>query len=236
MTMSQGGVSPLLIVSQIGLWVLVIVLLVTVFALARQIALLHRRIPAVGARMTDAGPAIGKQGPRFQGRDLFGREVSLGFSGKKQTLLVFVSPDCPACGDIMVALRSIQRSERRHLEIILVALRGSEQENREFAARHALQEEKYLLSSELGELYQVASSPYGVLIGADGTVRAKGIVNHLEHLVSLLNADEVGEPTMEQFFKLRQPKVQNATGPLDLLHTTVVTSQSPRANGGQRNG
>ncbi len=234
MTMSQGGVSSLLIVSQIGLWVLVIVLLVTVFALARQIALLHRRIPAIGARMTDAGPAIGKRAPKFQGADLFGREVSLGFSGEKQTLLVFVSPDCPACGDTMVALRSIQRSEGRHLEIVLVALKGSEQENREFATRHTLQEEKYLLSSQLGELYQVGGSPYGVLIGADGTVRSKGIVNHLEHLVSLLNANEVGEPTMEQFIESGHRNVQNASGPLELLQTSVVSSHGPRANGGQR--
>jgi len=235
MTISQGGISPLLIVSQIGLWVLVILLLVTVFALARQIALLHRRVPAIGARMTDAGPAIGKQAPKFQGADLFGKEVSLGVPSKKQTLVVFVSPDCPACADTMLALRSIQRSERRYLEIILVALKGNEQENREFATRHAIQEEKYMLSTELGELYQVASAPYGILIGADGKVRSKGIVNHLEHLVSLLNAKEVGDPTMEQLLR-RHRNVQNASGPLELFHTSVVTSQSPRGNGGQLNG
>ena len=104
----------------------------------------------------------------------------------------------------MVALHSIQRSERRYLDIVLVALRGSEQENREFATRHAIQKEKYVLSNELGDLYNVASSPYGVLIGADGTVRSKGIVNHLEHFASLLNADEIGQPTMEKFLLSRQ--------------------------------
>jgi len=135
----------------------------------------------------------------------------------------------------MVALHSIQRSERRYLDIVLVALRGSEQENREFATRHAIQKEKYVLSNELGDLYNVASSPYGVLIGADGTVRSKGIVNHLEHFASLLNADEIGQPTMEKFLLSRQGNLENGSGPL-FQASKVVTSQNPHANGGQPNG
>jgi methylamine dehydrogenase accessory protein MauD len=234
----QSGTSALSIVSQIGLWIVVILLLVTVFALARQIGLLHRRIPAAGARMTAAGPAIGKQAPEFHGADVFGKRVSLGSPGKKQTLLVFVSPSCAACEDAMAAVRSIQRSERRHLEIVLVALKGSEQENREFANRHPIQGGRYLLSSELGDLYQVTSAPYGVLIAADGTVRSKGILNHLEHLESLLNADEMGQPTMEQFFESRHPNVPDASGPLGPVQASkqLATSRSPGTNGGQRNG
>jgi len=238
MITTLGGPNALFVVSQVGLWILVILLLVTVFALARQIALLHRRIPAVGARMTEAGPMIGKQAPEFQGLDLFGKHVSLAFPSKKQTLVVFVTPSCPACDDAMVALRSIQRTERRHLEIVLVALKGNEQENRAFASKYNIEDRKFLLSSELGELYHVASSPYGVLIGADGTVRSKGIINHLEHLESLLNADEIGQPTMEQFFSSRQGNVPDGSGPLGLLHTRnqMAASQDPSANGGQRNG
>jgi len=238
MITAQSGTSPLLIVSQIGLWVLVILLLITVLALARQIALMHRRIPAMGARMTADGPAIGKQAPEFQGEDVFGKRVSLGFPGKKQTLVVFVSPNCPACENAMAAIRSIQRSERRHLEIVLVALKGSELENREFAKRHAIQEGRYLLSKELGELYQVTSAPYGILISADGKVRSKGILNHLEHLDSLLNADEIGQPTMEQLLASRHGSALDGSGPLELVHGSqqATVTQSSGTDGGQRNG
>ena len=51
--------NSLMIVSQVGLWVIVSFLLLAVFALVRQVGLLHRRIAPSGARMTTDGPAIG---------------------------------------------------------------------------------------------------------------------------------------------------------------------------------
>ena len=237
MIITQGEPNTLLIVSQVGLWILVMLLLVTVFALARQIALLHRRIPAAGARMTDAGPAIGKKAPEFYGVDLFGKPISLGLPNKKKTLLIFVSPSCPACDDAMAALRSIQRAERRHLEIVLAALKGSAEENQKFANSHPIKEGRYLLSRELGERYQVTSAPYGVLIDTDGTVRSKGIVNHLEHLESLLNAHELGQPTMEQFFISHHATEPGTVGAIEIRASQQMASgQGAPINGGQRNG
>ncbi|MCS5575095.1 MAG: hypothetical protein NZ789_19385, partial [Pseudomonadales bacterium] len=50
-----------LIVSNLVLWVVVVALLLIVFALTRQIGVLHERVAPVGALMPMNGPKIGEQ-------------------------------------------------------------------------------------------------------------------------------------------------------------------------------
>lgn len=51
--------SHLVIVSQIGLWVMVMCLTLGFLVLTRQIALMHRRLGPASARMEPYGPGIG---------------------------------------------------------------------------------------------------------------------------------------------------------------------------------
>lgn len=52
-----------LAISNVVLWIVVLALLVVVFALTRQIGLLHERIAPAGALMINRGLTVGEQAP-----------------------------------------------------------------------------------------------------------------------------------------------------------------------------
>ena len=189
----------LLVVSQVGLWVMVICLTLGFLVLTRQIALMHRRFGPASARMEPFGPRIGERAPDISAVDVHGQTVTLGVDRQRQTLLVFMSTDCSACLGLMPAVRSLWKSERKHLEIVLVSVSGTDSEAHGYLARHRLAGIPLVVSKSLAETYQVAMPPYAVLIGADQLVKAKGLVNHFEHLESLLNAAQIGHPSMESY-------------------------------------
>jgi methylamine dehydrogenase accessory protein MauD len=196
-------VSTLMIVSQIGLWIVVSFLLLTVLALTRQIGLLHRRVPASGARMTTDGPAIGERAPEFDVIDLFGRRVTL--AGRTRlTMLVFLSPECSVCAHVIPALRSLARAERGRVDFVVFSMSAIDASNREYAELHQLKEFPIVGGREVVDTYEVKMPPYAVMVDVDGIVRAKGMVNHLEHLESLLTAVRLGHPTLERYMAERK--------------------------------
>ena len=77
----QGGrAEPMepLVVSQIILWIVVVVLALTVAALVRQIGVLHERVAPLGALTTKTAVEVGQPAPRFDVIDLAGRPVRIG--------------------------------------------------------------------------------------------------------------------------------------------------------------
>jgi methylamine dehydrogenase accessory protein MauD len=47
--------------------------------------------------------------------------------------------------------------------------------------------------------YQVSKLPFAVLIGADGALKSKGLVNSREHLESLIEAMDTGIATLQEY-------------------------------------
>lgn len=206
----MGNMNGVWLISYLALWLLVIFALVAVLALARQIGLLHRRLSVPSARMESAGPEIGELVPELAARDLLGRKTTLGGARGKQTLLAFVSPRCISCDDLAPALRSVWKSEHRTVEVILVGIGGDEKSNRDFIARHALEDIPFLASNEIGTQYRVLAPPYALLIDKDHKLLAKGVVNHMEHLESLLNVARGGYPSIDAYLE-EQYKTDTAT-------------------------
>ena len=62
-----------LLVSQIVLWIVVVVLALTVLALVRQIGVLHERVAPLGALSTKNAVDVGQASPQFDVIDLAGR-------------------------------------------------------------------------------------------------------------------------------------------------------------------
>lgn len=177
----------LVVASHVGLWVISALLVLVVSALARQIGLLHRRLPPTGAAMEAAGPEIGEPAPAIDATDILHRPVSLNLRRPRATLLVFVSPTCPTCRDLLPAVRSIARSERGQLQVVVVSLKDdTDGSHRDYMRTHGLGDVLLVASSQLAKRYQIWAPPYAVLVGPDGRVQAKGVVNHMEHLDSLL--------------------------------------------------
>jgi hypothetical protein len=47
--------------------------------------------------------------------------------------------------------------------------------------------------------YHVSKLPFALLIGADGSLQSKGLVNTREHLESLVEAMDTGIPTIQAY-------------------------------------
>lgn len=169
-----------------ALWLMILGEFVLIVALARQIGQLHRRLAPVGARTLNAGPELGVtieplHLPTVGGQD----RIALHGDGHL-TMAVFVSPTCGICDQIVPALQGLNR-RGRELRVLAVASSDNVAQNDAFARRTSLRV-PFVEGAELTERWHVAPVPYAVLLDADGRVAAKGMVNNLEQLESLLRA------------------------------------------------
>ena len=183
-----------LIVSNVVLWVAVVLLACVVLALVRQIGVLYERVAPAGALMIGRGPAVGEAAPPVRVEELSGaaRDVGGPSPDGRSTLLFFLSPTCPVCKTLLPALRSAAREERSWLAVVL-ASDGPRDEH--------LEPFPYVLSPALGITYQIGKLPYAVLLDEAGIVRAKGLVNTREHLESLFEAKERGLASIQDFLR-----------------------------------
>jgi methylamine dehydrogenase accessory protein MauD len=199
-----------LVVSQILLWILVVVLALVVLGLARQIGVLHERVAPLGALTTRTAVGVGDSAPVFDLADLAGRKVHLG--GRRQDrrnqLLLFVSPTCPMCKKLLPVARSFAQSERGGLDVVLMG-DGDRPSHEAMVAEHRLQELPLILSPIVGITLGIGKLPHAVLIDAEGVIRSSGIVNSREHLESLLVAQETGWASMQDYLLGTRPAPAN---------------------------
>ena len=192
-----------IVISNVLLWAVVLVLMVTVLALARQIGILYERVAPMGALMLDSGPKVGEAAPQLDIESLSGSRVAIGGAGNSRSqLLFFLSPTCPVCKKLLPILRSVRHSERSWLDVVL-ASDGEPAEHLAFYRSAKLTDFPYLLSAQLGMALKVGRLPYAVLIGDDGRIRAKGLVNSREQLESLFTAKELGVASVQEFLDQR---------------------------------
>ena len=191
-----------LLVSNIFLWIVVLALVVVVLALARQIGILYERVAPMGALMMDQGPKVGEMAPVFRLDSLGGGTVQIGGNAGRSQLVFWLSPTCPVCKKLLPILRSIQGAEQSWLDVAL-ASDGELPEHTEFYRKADLKGFPYALSHELGMTFRIAKLPYAVLIGEDGRIRGKGLVNSREQLESLFAAKEAGVASIQEFIDQR---------------------------------
>jgi methylamine dehydrogenase accessory protein MauD len=194
-----------LAISVVVLWIVVLSLLAVVFALTRQLGVLHERIAPVGALMLNRGLAVGEPAPAVDVVDLDGASIRLGAARPdgKSTLLLFVSPTCPVCKSLLPIVKSSGKHERDWLDIIL-ASDGNLEEHREYVRSNGLGNVPYILSAPLGMTYQVSRLPFAALVDEAGILRARGLVNSREHLESLFEAKRLGVASLQDYFSAQK--------------------------------
>ena len=192
-----------MMVSQILLWIAVIVLAVLVAALARQVGILHERIAPAGALTLHQHVNTGDKASPMVVTTLEGQSVTVGGKrdGRSQ-LLFFVSPDCPVCKSLLPVFKSSIKAEADWLDAMLVS-DGDEPAQRRMVMDQGLAGVPFILSEALGRAFGVSKLPYGVLIDGDGTVASLGLINSREHLESLFEAKEHGVASLQEFLARR---------------------------------
>jgi len=190
-----------LAVSNVVLWILVLVLSAVVLALVRQLGVLHERIAPAGALMLNRGLTVGEPGPALVVNDLEGHahQVGAARADGRSTLLLFVSPSCPVCKSLLPAVKSSRKDERAWMDVIL-ASDGDTFEQRQFVRSQGLDGIPYVVSAALGLAYQVGRLPFAALLDEQGILRARGLVNSREHLESLFEAKRLGVASLQEYF------------------------------------
>jgi methylamine dehydrogenase accessory protein MauD len=202
-----------LVISQVVLWIAVAALTAVVFALVRQIGVLHERIAPMGALTIDKGPKVGDHSPVFELHSLDHQPITIGAPNDRarSTLLMFVSPSCPVCKKLLPAVKSMVAKEERWLDLVFTS-DGEPSEQADFVRKERLEGFPLALSSELGMTYRVSKLPYAVLIDEQGVVRAKGLVNTREHLESILLAKLMGVASLQEYLTKRQAQAAPLNG------------------------
>ena len=191
-----------LIVSNVLLWLLVVALALTVFALTRQIGLLHERISPAGALSPKSRLRVGDAAPELALVDAHDRPIQLGgpSTDGSRTLLFFLSPTCPVCESLLPTVERVARTEVPRVRVVL-ASDGAPEEHRRFIAEKRIGHLPYVLSTPLGMAYGVGKLPYAVLIDEAGVVAAQGLVNTREHLESLFEAQRRGVASIQEYLE-----------------------------------
>ena len=187
-------------VSQMLLWIVVILQGVTILALARQIGVLHDRVAPAGALTTKAGPGVGEQSPLLEVHALAGNAITVGgkLAAGKALLMLFVSSTCPICKKLIPIAKNFARSER--LDVLFVG-DADPAEQRTLIAQFELDEHCFVNGPEVGMTFRIDKLPYAVLLDDAGMIAAKGLVNSREHFESLIVAKETGYATIQSYLK-----------------------------------
>jgi methylamine dehydrogenase accessory protein MauD len=189
-----------LIVSQILSWVVILGLGLALLALARQVGVLHVRLAPAGALLSGKGPVVGEAAPVLDALTMEGVSIAIGKplgNGLKQ-LLLFVSPHCPLCKELIPIAKNFAKTEK--LDIIFVG-DDDPDEQRAMITRLEMGGLPFVNSSIVGRSFHVDRLPHAVLIGRDGVLLSKGLVNSREHLESLVTAHEMGVVSVQDYLK-----------------------------------
>ena len=192
------------IISQVLLWIAVIVLTVLVLALARQVGVLHERIAPAGALAMNAVLKVGEKAPHMIEQSLVGRRIEIGNEKSVSTLVFFLSPDCPVCKTLLPALKSALRAEKSWLECVLASDGSAPEIHKDFIKKYDLEAWPYVVSENLGKQFGVSKLPYAALLDEAGIVRSLGMVNSREHLESLFVAKETSIASIQDYMAKRK--------------------------------
>jgi methylamine dehydrogenase accessory protein MauD len=197
-----------LLVSNALLWMVVIALAVIVFALTRQIGVLHERVAPAGALTLSGGVKAGESVPDLELTVLSGEMLRLRrFAERGRGVLVFfLSPTCPLCKLLLPVVTRIAREEKAWLDLLFASDGATLAEHQAYVADRGIDGFPYVVSQALGVAFQVGKLPYAALIDESGVLVAKGLVNTREHLESLLEARRLGVSSINEFMRAAAQK------------------------------
>jgi methylamine dehydrogenase accessory protein MauD len=192
-------VSGFWLVSYLALWILVVGLAVVVLSLMRMIGQMHQRLGPAPALVTDHGPEIGDALPELIAGARLVDDAVLRFPRRKDSLLIFVSPTCPTCESVARTLKPFAAREAERLEVVMISSSRDDKRNAHLRAAAAGSGVAFLQEDRLGERLKLSVTPYALWLDSDGVVRAKGLVNNIEHLDSLSHARSLGVASLDEY-------------------------------------
>ncbi|GAN95054.1 methylamine utilization protein MauD [Komagataeibacter europaeus] len=180
-----------LVIWQVVLAIVALGLAAGLFALARQIGILHERLAPIGPQAAHQGLDVGQSVPRLVMRTLAGAPFVIGgpLDAGRRMMVIFVAPDCPVCKRVVPLARAI--AGEQGLDLVLVG-DGAEPELKEMAARPDMAGLTLVTGVELSLVLQVNRLPTLVIIDDHATILAKDIVNTRRQIEAAVQSSEAG--------------------------------------------
>jgi len=175
------------VATYILLWFVVLTFGIALVVALRQLGILSLRLGPQGALDIDSGPKVGSVAPEFEEPDLGGYRLRSPWKDTQRSLFVFVSPTCSACSQVLPSIKAVRRAEGKKTAIVIVSNRPSDKN----ADYQRLAGAPLMVSEELSTKFAITATPYAVVVDKQGIVRAKGIVNQIEHIEALLGQLDV---------------------------------------------
>jgi thiol-disulfide isomerase/thioredoxin len=137
--------------------------------------------------LTSDGPPLRAYVPEVGFRDLRSGEQREVWDYLKDNaaVLLFVTPNCAPCREILASAGRFQREWARPVRFILVMRSGGEKAE-QWARTYPEFEIVLDEEGEVARAYRVTRWPFGILVTKSGVVRNKGVVNTPEHLEGLV--------------------------------------------------
>ena len=183
-----------LIISNVILWIVVVVLTTLLFAITRQVGILHERVAPAGALQPTSGPKIGEITEEIKATSLQGESIRLGGSRQEEqaSFILFISPTCPVCKELVPTAKSLAKAELNDIKLFFASDGENIEQHENYIRDLDIENYPYFVSESLGIYYQVSKLPFAVLIDGEGILRSKGLVNTREHLESLIESMTTG--------------------------------------------
>lgn len=171
------------VVSYLVLWLVLAIVVIASLAIVRELALIRVRLgPEPGALATTDGPKIGSIAPPLEGAFL-DRGVMTIRAGP--ALIIWVSPGCRACLELLSQLARFVRSARIP---VYVVCQGTEEQTRTLLKTYEVTVPVLVdADRKVEETFAIRLTPFAVAMDSDWTVRTKGVVNNDDQLESLAN-------------------------------------------------
>jgi peroxiredoxin len=158
--------------SYAALWILVILHSLILLGVVRLVYQLQQTGATTGFSQ-DGRVSAGQEAPEFSAVDLAGAPISSADFAGRLTALLFVSPDCPACTDILDDdMAYLNHKAHGHL---IVICRAEHEDCARLAEQHGL--DVPVVADEddqVSRLYEVAAVPTAVLINAGNRIQSYG--------------------------------------------------------------
>lgn len=218
-------------VSYIVLWVIVAGLVVLMMGLLRQLGLIQLRLGIEpGVLITNEGLERGTKAPDFEAVDVATkRPLQLSQFRGKRLVLVFLTPSCLACRDLVPHLNQVAHDYQGKIEMLAVCY-GAGSTCAEFAGRFKLRITCLAdQTNTVAGLYRISATLFAFLIDESGTIRIRGVVNSWPQLEALLSEEGTvqGERAWQPL--TNQPSPANGNGSKDTGNLTLQRLESDRS-------
>ena len=173
--------------SYLILWIVVVIETVLLVGVLRQMGnILLKFDKVVIPDTSEEGIPISKSVPSLV-EQLSNRGMTL--EAEKPLLLVFISPGCPGCDDLIPAIKEFELDQGRNFNIVFVSMEPSNPDQYSFISGNGLTSPIiYLHGIEIALLCKVRSTPYILLFDENNVLRAKGPIGNHQGLAEIIKA------------------------------------------------